>query len=122
MYDFVGAGRSELDPKLPQEAPAPTNCGEVRGAAVGSVPVGGIETGSAPAAAGMPWGMVLGTGAGAPVMAAGVFVVTRRRLESLAGAVRLESLAGAVAETRGRRVNRRAVVAYGPAVDVSAVL
>ncbi|MEV7562602.1 hypothetical protein [Streptomyces sp. NPDC089795] len=44
-YDFEGAGKSELDPKLPQEATAPTNCGEVKGAAVGSVPVGGIETG-----------------------------------------------------------------------------
>ncbi|MGZ9935397.1 hypothetical protein ACXNSR_36600 [Streptomyces sp. NC-S4] len=44
-YDFEGAGKSELDPKLPQEATAPTNCGEVKGAAVGSIPVGGIETG-----------------------------------------------------------------------------
>ncbi|WP_374222655.1 hypothetical protein [Streptomyces spinoverrucosus] len=34
-YDFEGAGKSELDPKLPQEATAPTNCGEVKGAAVG---------------------------------------------------------------------------------------
>ncbi|MFD7915507.1 hypothetical protein ACFV30_33160 [Streptomyces sp. NPDC059752] len=44
-YDFEGAGKSELDPKLPQEATAPTNCGEVKGAAVGSIPIGGIETG-----------------------------------------------------------------------------
>ncbi|MET8677939.1 hypothetical protein ABZW18_10180 [Streptomyces sp. NPDC004647] len=44
-YDF-GVGKSELDPKLPQEATAPTNCGVVKGAAVGSIPVGGVETGS----------------------------------------------------------------------------
>ncbi|MER7466648.1 hypothetical protein [Streptomyces sp. NPDC097981] len=44
-YDFEGAGKSELDPKLPQEATAPTNCGMVMGASVGAIPVGGIETG-----------------------------------------------------------------------------
>ncbi|KAF4407850.1 hypothetical protein [Streptomyces lycii] len=47
-YDF-GAGRSDLDPKLPQEATAPAACGLVEGAAVGSVPVGGVETGTGPA-------------------------------------------------------------------------
>ena len=51
-YDFEGAGKSELDPKLPQEATAPTNCGVVKGAAVGSIPVGGVETGSGPRGAG----------------------------------------------------------------------
>ncbi|MFJ4920296.1 hypothetical protein [Streptomyces sp. NPDC088725] len=44
-YDF-GKGKSELDPKLPQEATAPADCGMVKGAAVGSMPVGGVETGS----------------------------------------------------------------------------
>ncbi|MFE9251764.1 hypothetical protein [Streptomyces sp. NPDC007088] len=44
-YDF-GKGKSELDPKLPQEATAPASCGMLAGAAVGSMPVGGVETGS----------------------------------------------------------------------------
>ncbi|MFJ4434760.1 hypothetical protein [Streptomyces sp. NPDC088923] len=44
-YDF-GKGESELDPKLPQEATAPADCGMLSGAAVGSMPVGGVETGS----------------------------------------------------------------------------
>ena len=44
-YDF-GKGKSELDPKLPQEATAPADCGMVKGAAVGSMPVGGVETGT----------------------------------------------------------------------------
>ncbi|MFG2797883.1 hypothetical protein [Streptomyces pseudovenezuelae] len=82
-YDFEGAGKSELDPNLPQEATAPTNCGEVKGAAVGSVPVGGIETGSGPeGAAGLSWRALIGTGAGALATAAGVFVVTRRWMEA----------------------------------------
>lgn len=43
-YDF-NKGKSELDPKLPQEATAPADCGMIKGAAVGSMPVGGVETG-----------------------------------------------------------------------------
>ncbi|MGW7436941.1 hypothetical protein [Streptomyces sp. NPDC054849] len=79
-YDFDGAGKSELDPKLPQEATAPTNCGEVKGAAVGSVPVGGIETGGgSPQSAALP----IATTAGAAVVVyaamAGVIAAARRR-------------------------------------------
>ncbi|MGW7264915.1 CHRD domain-containing protein [Streptomyces sp. NPDC054842] len=43
-YDF-SKGKSELDPKLPQEATAPAACGMLQGAAVGSMPAGGVETG-----------------------------------------------------------------------------
>ncbi|MCZ7461917.1 hypothetical protein [Streptomyces sp. WMMC940] len=77
-YDVEGAGKSELDPKLPQEATAPTNCGVVKGAAVGSIPVGGIETGSGPGAAGLFPGAVTG-GVVAATAAAGALVVVRRR-------------------------------------------
>lgn len=50
-YDF-SAGKSDLDPKLPQEATAPAVCGMVEGAAVGSIPVGGVETGGGDARGG----------------------------------------------------------------------
>ncbi|WP_433854998.1 hypothetical protein [Streptomyces kronopolitis] len=78
-YDFQGAGKSELDPKLPQEATAPTNCGEVRGAAVGSIPVGGVETGTGPVEEkGVP-AAVLGAGGVAFVALTGVLAFARRR-------------------------------------------
>ncbi|MFI9358108.1 hypothetical protein [Streptomyces lydicus] len=81
-YDFDGAGKSELDPTLPQEATAPTNCGEVQGAAVGSIPVGGIETGTGPVDGaagntGVP-GAALAAG-GLAAAATGALVVLRRR-------------------------------------------
>lgn len=78
-YDFEGAGKSELDPKLPQEATAPTNCGVVKGAAVGSVPVGGVETGSGAADDGMSTSGVVGTAGAAAVTAAGLVHLARRR-------------------------------------------
>ncbi|MEU5240224.1 hypothetical protein ACH4UR_04150 [Streptomyces lydicus] len=83
-YDFDGAGKSELDPKLPQEATAPTNCGEVQGAAVGSIPVGGVETGTGPVdgaagSTGVP-GAALAAG-GLAAAATGALVVLRRRRE-----------------------------------------
>ncbi|MEI5007115.1 hypothetical protein RB196_07040 [Streptomyces sp. PmtA] len=81
-YDVEGAGKSELDPKLPQEATAPTNCGVVEGAAVGSIPVGGIETGGGPGAAGLSPGAVAGTAVAATAAATGALVVVRRRTTS----------------------------------------
>ncbi|MFE4057855.1 hypothetical protein ACFXP3_16440 [Streptomyces sp. NPDC059096] len=75
-YDF-GKGKSELDPKLPQEATAPADCGMVKGAAVGSMPVGGVETGS-----GSTQGIespALLAGGGTAVLAAGGLLVVRRR-------------------------------------------
>lgn len=78
-YDFEGAGKSELDPKLPQEATAPTNCGEVQGAAVGSIPVGGVETGTGPVEEkAMPAAMI-GVGGAAFVVATGALALVRRR-------------------------------------------
>ncbi|MGW9045200.1 hypothetical protein ACWGQL_21970 [Streptomyces lydicus] len=81
-YDFDGAGKSELDPTLPQEATAPTNCGEVQGAAVGSIPVGGIETGTGPVDGaaghtGVPAAALVAGGLAAA--ATGALVVLRRR-------------------------------------------
>ncbi|RFU82946.1 hypothetical protein DY218_30410 [Streptomyces triticagri] len=83
-YDF-GKGKSELDAKLPQEATAPATCGMVKGAAVGSMPVGGVETGT-----GAPQGDHTSTGmfaaAGASVLAAGGLFALRRRSRPSAAA------------------------------------
>ncbi|MEU0955776.1 hypothetical protein ABZ353_26085 [Streptomyces niveus] len=85
-YDF-GAGKSELDPKLPQEATAPANCGMVKGAAVGSVPVGGVETGTG-GTDGTPGiaapGMLAG-GTAAVLLAGGLFAVNRRTRTATSG-------------------------------------
>lgn len=75
-YDF-GKGKSELDPKLPQEATAPTDCGMVMGAAVGSMPVGGVETGSGTTDGVEAPGLLAGGGA-ALLGAAALGVVYRR--------------------------------------------
>ncbi|WP_405778580.1 hypothetical protein [Streptomyces sp. NBC_00859] len=77
-YDF-GKGKSELDPKLPQEATAPTDCGMVKGAAVGSVPVGGVETGSGSTNGIESPGLIAGGGI-ALLAAAGLFAARRRLL------------------------------------------
>ncbi|MFE6846519.1 hypothetical protein [Streptomyces sp. NPDC057686] len=87
-YDFEGAGKSELDPKLPQEATAPTNCGMVMGASVGSIPVGGVETGggapqSAAAPATLATGAALAVSAAVAGAAAGALFVARRRAASV---------------------------------------
>ncbi|MFE3253569.1 hypothetical protein [Streptomyces sp. NPDC059209] len=78
-YDF-GAGKSELDPKLPQEATAPANCGMVKGAAVGSMPVGGVETGTGgtDGARGIEAPGMLAGGTAAVLLAGGLFAVNRR--------------------------------------------
>ncbi|MGP4004456.1 hypothetical protein [Streptomyces sp. 8N706] len=77
-YDFEGAGKSELDPKLPQEATAPTNCGVVKGAAVGSIPVGGVETGHG-TTDGIEAPGLLAAGGVALVAAAGALTMARKR-------------------------------------------
>ncbi|MFJ6820238.1 hypothetical protein ACIQRJ_07450 [Streptomyces niveus] len=91
-YDF-GAGKSELDPKLPQEATAPADCGMVKGAAVGSMPVGGVETGTAAAgsdgAAGVEAPGMIAGGAAAILVAGGLFAVNRRTRTAASGANRL---------------------------------
>ncbi|WP_327281616.1 MULTISPECIES: hypothetical protein [unclassified Streptomyces] len=82
-YDFEGAGKSELDPKLPQEATAPTNCGMVMGASVGSLPVGGIETGGgSPQNATATATTAAGGAITAAVLTAGAMSVVRRRAAS----------------------------------------
>ncbi|MGW1378868.1 hypothetical protein ACWD6P_32010 [Streptomyces sp. NPDC002446] len=78
QYDF-GAGKSELDAKLPQEATAPAVCGIVEGAAVGSIPVGGVETGGGTAESDeIPKGLV-GAGGLAVVAAVGALSLGNRR-------------------------------------------
>ncbi|MFG2812732.1 hypothetical protein [Streptomyces sp. NPDC048410] len=76
-YDF-GKGKSELDPKLPQEATAPASCGMVAGAAVGSMPVGGVETGSA-GTQGVESPGLFAAGGAALLGAAALGVTARRR-------------------------------------------
>lgn len=85
-YDF-GAGKSELDPKLPQEATAPADCGMVKGAAVGSMPVGGVETGTAGGTGSESSAMVAG-GTAAVLLAGGLFAVNRRTRNVTSGADR----------------------------------
>ena len=43
---YDGDRKSDLDPKLPAEATDPATCGMVTGAAAGSMPAGGVETGN----------------------------------------------------------------------------
>ncbi|MZD04639.1 hypothetical protein GTW43_06010 [Streptomyces sp. SID5785] len=76
-YDF-GKGKSELDPKLPQEATAPTDCGMVKGAAVGSMPSGGVETGRGSTQGVEAPGLIAGGGA-ALTAGAAVLAVSMRR-------------------------------------------
>lgn len=85
-YDF-GAGKSELDPKLPQEATAPADCGMVEGATVGSMPVGGVETGTSGGPGAGTTGMVAG-GAAAILAAGGLFAVNRRTRTASSGSDR----------------------------------
>lgn len=75
-YD-AEAGKSELDPKLPQEATAPANCGMVKGAAIGSMPVGGVETGGGQDDAATSPALIAAGGVGF-AGAAGVLFMARR--------------------------------------------
>ncbi|MET9427120.1 hypothetical protein [Streptomyces sp. NPDC003036] len=77
-YDF-GVGKSDLDPKLPQEATAPAVCGLVEGAAVGSIPVGGVETGGGTVAGPRTPAALLGAGAAGMAAVAGALVRSRGR-------------------------------------------
>ncbi|MEU8535052.1 hypothetical protein OH540_07885 [Streptomyces sp. BPPL-273] len=76
-YD-AGAGKSELDPKLPLEATAPANCGMVHGASIGEMPEGGVETGTAAADGGDNGQMIALGGAGLTAAVAGAVVLRRR--------------------------------------------
>ncbi|GGO87119.1 hypothetical protein [Wenjunlia tyrosinilytica] len=82
-YDF-GKGKSELDPKLPQEATAPTDCGEVEGASVGAMPAGGVETGSG-STAGIESPAMFGVGGVTLAGAAGAWFLARRREQGQEG-------------------------------------
>ncbi|OEV29294.1 hypothetical protein AN219_17195 [Streptomyces nanshensis] len=75
-YDF-NKGKSELDPKLPQEATAPADCGMIKGAAVGSMPVGGVETGGA-GTQGIESPVLFAAGGAGLLAAAGAVALARR--------------------------------------------
>ncbi|MFB6806224.1 hypothetical protein [Streptomyces sp. NPDC056387] len=99
-YDFEGAGKSELDPKLPQEATAPTNCGMVMGASVGSLPVGGIETGGgsgSPQSATVTPVTAAGGALAAAAVTAGAVVFARRRAVSAAARTQAAQTTGGAA-------------------------
>ncbi|MET0418006.1 MAG: hypothetical protein ABW022_18505 [Actinoplanes sp.] len=81
-YDLAGLGESTLAASagltgIPQEATDPATCGMVSGAAVGSVPVGGVDTGDGsttrhdPATVAVAMTVLIG--------AAGVFAARRRQ-------------------------------------------
>lgn len=76
-YD-AGAGPSPLNEELPLEATAPAACGLVQGAAIGTMPEGGVETGggteNGPASALAADGLVAAGGAGL-VAAGGALLV-----------------------------------------------
>jgi hypothetical protein len=76
-YD-AEAGKSQLDPKLPLEATAPSTCGMVKGAAIGSMPEGGVETGGEGTGGVESPGLLAAGGAGL-IGAAGALVLARRR-------------------------------------------
>lgn len=81
-YDLAGLGESTLAKAaglsgIPEEATDPATCGMVAGAAVGSVPVGGVATGDGSTRdRAALW---YGTGGLALLAALGIVVVTRRR-------------------------------------------
>ncbi len=81
---YDGDRKSDLDAKLPAEATDPASCGMVTGAAAGSVPAGGVETGSGSTSGvdGLGW---LGLGGGLLAGAVGL-VLRRRRTVSTASA------------------------------------
>lgn len=77
-YDF-NKGKSELDKKLPQEATAPASCGMVKGAAVGSMPRGGVETGGGTAQEQGVNSPYLAAAGGTGLLAAGGILLLARR-------------------------------------------
>lgn len=108
-YDF-SAGESDLDPKLPQEATAPAVCGMVEGAAVGSVPVGGVETGGGDAPTG-PARIVEATGrvgSGRPAGTGGATGGEASARNLAVGAGGMAAAAGALALGRRRWTPRTA--------------
>lgn len=80
-YDFKGKGKSELDPKLPQEATAPSSCGAINRAGMGKVPRGGVETGTG-STAGLEGAGLLALGGSALVGSAALAYAARRRQEA----------------------------------------
>ncbi len=78
------AGMSSLDKKLPLEATAPASCGMVKGAAVGSMPVGGVETGSG-STQGVESPYLMAAGATGLAAAGAVAFAARRRRDATTG-------------------------------------
>jgi len=84
MYDLDGLGESTFAKSLgingiPEEATDPATCGMVTGAAAGSPPAGGVDTGDGSTAPGTnPAQLYAGIG-GAALIAAGGLLLARRR-------------------------------------------
>ena len=76
------AGMSELDPKLPQEATAPAACGMIAGVSAGTMPHGGVETGTGPMQDSSSTPMVMGLGVAALAGAGFSAFAARRRTRS----------------------------------------
>ena len=81
-YDLAGLGESTLAKSagldgIPEEATEPALCGMVSGAAVGSVPVGGVATGDGSARS--ESATLFGVGGLALLAALGAYVISRRR-------------------------------------------
>ena len=81
-YDLAGLGESTLAKSagldgIPEEATEPALCGMVSGAAVGSVPVGGVATGDGSTT--HDSATLIGFGGLALLLALGAYVIGRRR-------------------------------------------
>lgn len=77
---YDGPGKSDLDPKLPEEATDPAACGVLMASQMSDMPDGGVATGQGGAAASSTSAALLGTGGLAAVAGgAGLLLVQRRR-------------------------------------------
>lgn len=75
---YDGERKSDLDPALPAEATDPADCGMVTGAAAGTTPSGGVETGGMGTHGVDNSGWF--TGGGIAVLTVGILLFWRRRL------------------------------------------
>lgn len=79
-YDVDGAGVSELDPALPQEATAPASCGMIVGSNIKALPEGGVQTGGGDTSGTESAGLAAVGGASLVAAAGGIALLRRRRV------------------------------------------
>lgn len=75
---YDGESKSELDPKLPEEATDPAACGALKTSQMNQMPSGGVQTGTGQQGSSQNMGMIAG-GSAAAVAGAGLVVLARRR-------------------------------------------